>query len=458
MTSVDPGLLATAAKRVLDLETGRFIERHPLSRRRNEEARDGFLDGVPLHWMLDWPTPFPLVVQAAEGVRLTDIDGHELIDFCLGDTAAMFGHSPKPVAEAIARQASRGLSFMLPTEDAAVVGELLAARFGLPSWQVTTSASDANRFALRVARAVTGRRRIVVFDGCYHGAVDDTLVDVEDGATLARRSLMGQVVDTGATTTAVPFNDLPALAEALQGKDVACVIAEPVMTNCSMILPDPGFHAALRELTRAAGTLLLIDETHTISTGPAGYTGGHGLEPDIMVLGKPVAGGLPAAVWGLSADVTRRLREVTEGRGTGHSGIGTTLAGNALQLAALRACLEQVMTADTYAVMERHARAIEAGLARQIAQRRLPWHVARVGARLELVFRPEPLRNAADARAASVPDLERAIHLGMLNRGYLLTPFHDMILVSPATTAADVEGFLDAFADLLDSLLGPAVR
>ncbi|HYE01379.1 MAG TPA: transaminase, partial [Alphaproteobacteria bacterium] len=391
---------------------------------------------------------------AAEGNRLTDIDGNTVADFCLGDTGAMFGHVPPPIAQALADRRGRGLTHMLPSDDAEAVGALLASRFGLPHWQVAATASDANRFALRVARAVTGRRVVVVFDGCYHGAVDETLVDLVDGATVSRPSLLGPAFDAAATTRAVPFNDPEALARALAPGDVACVIAEPVMTNCSMILPRPGFHAELRDATRRHGTLLILDETHTISTGPGGYTGRHRLEPDILVAGKPVAGGVPASVWGFTDAVAARLAAVNAGRPPGHSGIGTTLSGSAFALAMLRACLESVATPEAYALMEARAAMIADGLTALIRRRGLPWHVARVGARLEVVFRAEPLADAAQARAAAAPALERTIHLGLLNRGYLATPFHNMLLVSPQTSDADAEGLVAAYDSLVGLLLG----
>jgi glutamate-1-semialdehyde 2,1-aminomutase len=407
-------------------------------------------------WMLDWPTPFPMVVDQASGVRLVDLDGHEIVDLCLGDTGAMFGHAPAPVVEALARAAARGLTTMLPSSDAAVVGDLLAKRFGLPFWQVAATASDANRFALRVARAVTGRAKMLVFDGCYHGAVDDTLVDRVDGRTVSRRSLLGQVADLGATTVSIPFNDEAALAAALSGGDIACVLAEPVMTNCGMILPQPGFHAALRRLTRAAGSLLLIDETHTLSSGLGGYTALQGLEPDIFVAGKAVAGGVPAAVWGLSDEVAQRLEAVRRARPDGHSGIGTTLSGSALQLACLRACLDQAMTAEAYQAMDRQAGRIAAGLDAAIRRCGLAWHVARVGARIEVVFAPEPVRNADEARAAASHPIEKALHLALLNRGFLVTPFHNMVLVAPGLTDAEADAFVAAYGEVLAELSGGA--
>ncbi|HET7203870.1 MAG TPA: aspartate aminotransferase family protein [Steroidobacteraceae bacterium] len=426
----------------------RYVETHPRSLQLTGHGIAGFYGGVPMHWMRDWSMPFPFVVETARGATLRDVDGNEYADFCLGDTGSMFGHSPGPVADAIQRQAGRGLTYMLPTEDALEVGRLLAARFGLPHWQVATTATDANRFALRVARAVTGRPRILVFNGCYHGTVDETFVRLVDGRVVHRPGLLGQVGDLTQLARVVEFNDADALQAALAHRDVACVIAEPVMTNSCMVLPQPGFLDALRRLTRDAGTLLLIDETHTISTGPGGYTRAHRLEPDLFVLGKPVAGGVPASVWGFTDEVARRLDAVRSRAAPGHSGIGTTLSANALALAAMRACLEHVMTAGAYAHMERLAGLLAEGLQRAVDERRLPWHVVRVGARVEFVCAPQPLRNGTEAAAAHAPALEQAIHLSLLVRGCLIAPFHNMMLVSPATTERQVEQLCRAFAEV----------
>jgi len=437
-----------------------YAQRRPgalaASRHPDSGQKKGMLDGVPLHWMLDWPTPFPMVVAEAKGARLTDSDGNALWDFCLGDTGAMFGHAPAAIARAVRRQLDKGLTVMLPSVDSAPVGDRLAELFGLPFWQVATTASDANRFAIRVARAVTRRPKVLVFDGCYHGAVDDALVDLEDGRTVTRRSLLGQATDLSATTVSVSFNDTIALEAALTGGDVAVVLAEPAMTNCGMILPRPGYHDALRRLTRAAGTLLLIDETHTVSTALGGYSRNHGLQPDLFVVGKAIAGGVPASVWGMSADVAERLREAHRSRPPGHSGIGTTLSGSPLQLACIRACLEEIMTPTVYRRMETMAQRIETGLKQAIARRRLPWHVARLGARLEVVFSPTPVANAAGMHATARPDVEAYLHLAMLNRGFLLTPFHNMMLVCPEIAEDQADALIAAY-DAVLAPLGDAV-
>lgn len=411
-----------------------------------------WLGGVPMRWMKDWPQPFPMLVARAKGAWLEDIDGHRLDDFCLGDTGSMFGHSPAPVARALRAQAGRGLTYMLPTEDALAVGALLTERFGTFRWQIATTATDANRFALRVARAVTGRPRVLVFNGCYHGTVDDAMVRLHAGRTEARPGLVGQVADLREAAVACEFNDLAGVEATLARGDVAAVLTEPVMTNSCMVLPDPGFHAGLRALTRRHGALLMIDETHTISTGFGGYTRTNGLEPDIFVLGKCVAGGLPAAVWGLSPVVADRFAAYDAARPAGHSGMGTTLSANPLQFAALRAALAEVMTPANYARMEAGAARLTAGLSRAITAHGAPWHVVRVGARVEFICAPGPLRSGTDAEAAHAPALEAAIHASLLNRGCLIAPFHNMMLVSPATTRAQIDRLIAAFTATLAEL------
>ena len=445
--------IAARAAALLPNETQLYCSRRPRSQAAHERSNGGLIDNVPLHWMLDWPMPMPLIVERASGATLSDIDGNHVVDLCLGDTGAMFGHGPAPILRALAGTAERGLTTMLPSSDAEVVGQLLSQRFPLPHWQIASTASDANRFAIRVARAVTRRRKILVFDGCYHGAVDDTLVDLIDGRTVSRKSLLGQVIDAEQTTVAVPFNDEAALSAALATRDIACVLTEPVMTNCGMILPQPGFHTALRQLTRATETLLLIDETHTVSTGLGGYSTIHRLEPDIFVLGKPIGGGVPVSIWGLSEDVACRFAIALRVRKShGHSGIGTTLSGSALQLACLRACLEEVMTPAAYATMQAGAERIESGLTAAIRTAGFPWHVSRVGARIEVVFSQRPVRDAAEARAAASPAIESFLHLALLNRGFLLAPFHNMVLVSPVTSAEHCDALVVAYGEVLQQL------
>lgn len=381
-------------------ERRRFVEEHPRSVALAAQAGAVWRGGVPMHWMADWASPSPIFAAQGVGAELVDVDGRNYADFCLGDTPGMFGHGEIAVANALADQARRGAGFMLPTATAVLVGQLLAERFGLPLWQAATTATDANRAALRWARAVTGRDRVLVFDGCYHGAVEETFVSLASGGPAMKAGLVGQVHDEAALTRVIPFNDIAALKAALAPGDVAAVLAEPVMTNCGMILPDPGYHAALRELTRQAGTLLIIDETHTLSTGPGGYTRAHGLEPDIFTVGKAIAGGLPAAVWGVTAELAARMDAAQARIGPGYSGIGTTLSGNALAMAAMRAMLTEVMSDSAYDRMLSGATRLVSGLEAVVARRGVGWTPVQVGARVELVFAAEPPRNAQEMRKA----------------------------------------------------------
>jgi len=446
------GIDAGRASAFLAHERAAFVAAHPASAELARQAAESLLFGVPLHWMRDWGTPFPLHVQHACGAEVTDADGHVLADFCLGDTGAMFGHAPPPVAAAVAHQATRGYTAMLATQDAVLVGEQLTQRFGLPYWQFALSATDANRYVVRWIRAATGRRKILVFNGCYHGTIEDVFVDLVDGQPVQRDSLLGQVHNLLDHTVVVEFNDLPALAAALAGGDVACVLAEPVMTNIGMVLPEPDFWAQAQNLIRQHGTLLVMDETHTISSGPGGYARAHGIVPDALVLGKPVAGGVPSAVYGMSAALAARAVQAKQDAPPGHSGIGTTLTGNMLAMAAMRATLTEVMTPAAYAHMLALAQQLADGLRRVIAEHRLAWCVTQVGARVEFQFAPQPPRNGTEAGHMLDPALEHLIHLGLLNRGVLITPFHNMLLVSPATTHAHIAQLLGSLDEVLGAI------
>ena len=433
-------------------ETRRFAKSRPKAAAAAELAAAVWLEGVPLHWMKDWPMPHLPLITRAEGARIEDIDGFQIDDFCLGDTGSMFGHSPAPVAKAIRQQARRGLTYMLPNEAALEAGVLLSETFGPYRWQIATTATDANRFALRVARAVTGRPKVLVFNGCYHGTVDETFVTLQDGKTVNRPGLLGQVTDLSLTATCAEFNDLAAVEAALAKGDIAAILTEPVLTNSCMVLPDPGFHDGLRALATKHGALLIIDETHTISSGLGGYTRVHGLSPDIFVVGKCVAGGMPTAVWGLTADLAARYSAVNSTRAPGHSGMGTTLSANPMQFACLVATLSQVMTAKAYAHMDRLAALLADGLSEAITRHAAPWHVTRVGARVEFICAPGPLHTGAEAALAHQPLVESALHLALLNRGSLIAPFHNMMLISPSTKPRQVTRLIAAFDEVLSDL------
>jgi len=448
ITGLDTQRLAAFARR----EAARFAASRPKTRAALAAGAGHWLADVPMHWMRDWPMPFPLVVDKAKGARLTDIDGYGIDDFCLGDTGSMFGHSPAPVVKALRHQARRGLTYMLPTPDALEAGALLTHTFGPFKWQIATTATDANRFAIRVVRAVTGRSKILVFHGCYHGTVDDVMVEVSNGKTAPRQGLVGQVADLAAGAVALEFNDLAAVEAALQTGEIAAILTEPVMTNCCMVLPDPGFLVGLRRLSHQYGALLILDETHTLSSGYGGYCRVHSLSPDIFVVGKAVAGGVPCAVWGLSDVVAARFAAYDAARAPGHSGMGTTLSANPVQSAALRATLAEVMTPKAYAKMEKGAARLADGLSGAIDRHGAPWHVARVGARVEFICAPGPLRNGTQAMAAHTAPVEQAVHVALVNRGCLIAPFHNMMLISPATSTAQIDRLVTAFDEILTEL------
>lgn len=448
MTAVDRKRVDALMRRELD----RFVAQHPESRRLSTAARNHMLCGAPLPWMREWQSPFNIYVLSASGAELTDVDGNDYADFCLGDTGAMFGHAPQALLEVAAREMPKGITQMLPAEECLWLGEELERRFGLKYWSFALTATDANRFACRFAREITARPKILVFDGCYHGSLGETSVDLVDGGVVRRRGSVGIVEPPEATSRVVDFNDLDQLDRALSHKDIACVLAEPVLTNCSMVLPAPGFHEGLRELTRRHGTLLIIDETHTISTGECGYTGAYGLEPDMLTLGKPIGGGIPAAVYGFSAETGQRAQAILEENNDFSTGIGGTLSGNAFSLRAMRAMFESVITESAYAHMFEMAAGLENGIKDSIERWGMPWHVVRLGARVEYGTHPEPWATGREVRAGTDTEVERLIHLYCLNRGMLVTPFHNMLLTSPATKERHVHRHNEAFEGVVKEL------
>jgi len=441
----------------MERERALFRERHPRSRALFEAGRRSLLYGVPMNWMVRWPGDHPVYVADADGARFTDVDGNGFVDFCLGDTGGMAGHAPKVAVEAIARQAARGITLMLPTEDAAWVSAELARRFGVPYWSFTLTATDANRFAIRWARHITGRPKILVHNHCYHGTVDETFAELDEaGAVIDRPGNTGPPVPVRTTTRVVEINDLDALERELSHGDVAVCMFEPALTNIGIVLPDPGYWEGVRELCDRAGTLLLIDETHTISAGPGGATKAWGLEPDIVTIGKTLGAGIPSAAYGMTEEVQRRIVEGTDPDAIDVGGTGGTLAGNALSLAAMRATLGEVMTDEAFETMIELGERFEDGVREVISSRELPWHVVRLGCRVEYLFRPDPARNGHEASLGQDAELDPFIHLYLLNRGILMTPFHNMALMSPATTAEDVDLHTETFGQAAAELLGSA--
>jgi glutamate-1-semialdehyde 2,1-aminomutase len=441
--------------RLMADELAAFERANPRSRELFERAKGSLLDGVPMNWMVKWAGAFPLFVEAASGARFTDVDGHEYVDFCLGDTGAMAGHGPEATLRAVERQLRRGITHMLPTEDAIAAGDELRRRFGPRYWQFTLTATDANRFVIRLARHITGRSKILVHNHCYHGSVDETFAVIgPDGTPVDRRGNIGAPVPVSETTRVVEINDLEGLERELAKGDVAACLFEPALTNVGIVLPEPGYHEAVRELTRRYGTLLINDETHTICAGPGGYTGLHGLEPDFLTIGKTIGGGIPAAAYGFTEDVAARISVSIAREDSDVGGIGGTLAGNALSLAAIRATLDEVLTEAAFARMIPLGERFEAGVNEVLRAREVPWHVTRLGARAEYHFLPQPPRNGTALNDAMDPDLERFLHLWAMNRGVLMTPFHNMALMSPATTEADVDRHTEVFAEAVEALFG----
>ncbi len=450
MATIDRARLQSLMQR----EQKKFVEERPKSKALFERARKSLLAGVPMNWMVKWAGAFPPFVREAQGAHFFDVDGHRYIDFCLGDTGAMTGHSPFSTVKAAEEQMRRGITLMLPGEDAIVVAEELQKRFLLPFWQFALTATDANRFSIRLARQITGRPKILVFNWCYHGTVDETFVTIQgDGSAGPRPGNIGPPVDPAVTTKVVEFNDVAALERALAEEDVACVLAEPAMTNVGIVHPAPGYHQALRELTRKHGTLLIIDETHTICAGPGGFTREQNLDPDVIVFGKAIGAGIPGAAYGFSQEVADRIVARQELQNCDVGGIGGTLAGNALSLAAMRATLTKVLTKEAFDRMTPVAQRWADGVSKEIGRAELPWHVTRLGCRAEYMFGPKP-KNGAEAHDAMDFELERFMHLYAMNRGILLTPFHNMALMCPQTENDDVDRHTKVFREAAGELVG----
>ncbi|GIM96587.1 transaminase [Paractinoplanes toevensis] len=451
-SGVDRARLASLSAR----ERATYAERHPRSAAAYGRA-DHLFGRVPMTWMNKNAAGFPVYVDRARGARLTDIDGHEYIDFCLGDTGAMAGHSPAPVVAAVTDRLATlgGATTMLPTEDAAAVGAELARRFGLPYWSFALTATDANRWAIRLLRAVSGRPKILVNSYCYHGSVDESLIVVgPDGRGVSREGNVGAPTDVTGTSRVAEFNDLAGLERELAHGDVAAVLMEPALTNIGIVLPEPGYLAGVRELTRRYGTYLINDETHTFSAGPGGATAAWSLEPDVLTIGKAIAGGIPIGAYGLSAALADSLTGRPDLDLVDMGGVGGTLAGNPVSMAAARATLSDVLTEEAFAGMIATATAFADGVRKLIDGHVLPWSVAQLGARVEYRFASPAPRTGTESAASADAELEDFLHVYLANRGILLTPFHNMALMSPATTLSDVHRHHEVFGAALAELLG----
>ena len=437
------------------IEDQRFLETHKKSGELFATAKDSMPNGVPMSWMSKWPGAYPVFVEEAKGASFVDVDGNTYIDFCLGDTGSMTGHSPEATVAAIREQVGRGLSAMLPTKDAADVSTELAKRFGVPLWQFTVSATDANRHVIRYSRLITKKSKIIVIDRCYHGSVDETFATLDaSGKTVSREGNIGAPIELDKTTRVVPFNDLDAMKKALQQNDVAAILMEPAMTNVGIVLPVEGYLKAVEKLAREFGAKLIIDETHTISVGPGGMTAQLGLQPDFLTIGKAIGGGFPTGAFGMSAEIAKEIKSQVELEVIDTGGVGGTLAANALSLAAMRATLTKVLTEENFEKMIKLSTRWADGVEKVIEKYKLPWSVNRLGARAEYMFSAKSPTTGREAADAGDFELEQYIHLRMLNDGFLITPFHNMALISPDTTAADVDAHTLAFDKMCGELIG----
>jgi glutamate-1-semialdehyde 2,1-aminomutase len=450
MPQIDRSRIDTLKERERQL----FRDRSPKSGELAEQAKENLLYGVPMNWMVRWPGDYPVFSDRAEGAHFWDVDGNEYVDLCLGDTGGMAGHGPKVAVDAIADRAAKGITLMLPSEDAIWVGAEMQRRFGMHLWQFCLTATDANRFTIRWLRQITGRNKIVVHNFNYHGSVDETYGNLDEaGNIVLRDGTIGQPVPIEETTRVVEINDLDGLERALAHGDVAACLFEPALTNIGIVLPEPGYHEGVRELCTKYETLLIIDETHTISAGPGGMTKAYGLKPDVVTIGKTLGAGIPSAAFGMTQEVADRVIAHTDWRHADVGGVGGTLAGNALSFAAMRATLGEVLTDEAFERMIVLGERFEKGVQGVIESRGLPWHVTRLGCRVEYLFRPDVATSGAQANAGQDEDLDSLIHLYMLNRGVLITPFHNMALMSPATTAEDVDRHTAVFGQAADELI-----
>ncbi|MBT5730031.1 MAG: aminotransferase class III-fold pyridoxal phosphate-dependent enzyme [Microbacteriaceae bacterium] len=436
-------------------EIARFEQERPRSRQLFDKATHRMPDGVPMLWMAKWPGPWPVYVDHAQGAHFTCVDGIDHVDLCLGDTGAMVGHSPKPTVDALSAQLAKGITTMLPTEDAEIAAGMLAERFGVPMWQFTLTATDANRAMIRYSRAVTGKKKVLVMDYCYHGSVDETFATLdENGAVVERRGNIGAPVPPSETTVVVPFNDVPALEAAFATGEIACVLVEPAMTNIGIVLPEPGWHDALRELATRHGAVLIIDETHTLCAGPGGMTQRDGLRPDAVVVGKTIAGGIPAGAYGMTQELGDKVRSSLHLEDIDVGGVGGTLAGNALSLVGIRATLGEVLTPESYPAMIDQATRWTQGVSQALEEWNVPWQVTQLGTRAEYSFLPHAPHDGGEAAHADDFELQQYLHLHALNRGILMTPFHNMALMSPATSSQDVDAHTAHFREAVESLFG----
>ena len=451
-TTETSGIHPERAQALAEAENARFVAERPRSMALQEQAQQSMPRGVPMAWMDDLYDHPPVWVAHGAGATFTDVDGHTYLDLYVADMSAFCGHAPAPGPEAVARQMKLGNQFLLPGEDAIAVAEHLAARYGLPKWQFTSSATQANTEVIRLARELTGRQTVLLFDGKYHGEGDATLVVSQGGEVVPESRGLPPWITTQARVVA--FNDVAAVRAALAPGDVALVLAEPAMTNVGFLLPQPGFHDALRRLTREAGTLLAIDETHSLVCSYAGLAREWGLEPDFLVVGKSIAAGVPLAAYGMRDEIAALIAPPEEARVVSGAVVdevatGGTLFGNALSMAAGRAALLEVLTPDAFARTAALGERMGAGLRAAIERAALPWSVVQHGAHAFYFFVPEPPIDGAGSRAADDPGLRALIRVFMANRGVWESGWWLGPTLSVAHSPADVDRYVATFDDFL---------
>jgi len=449
-SGVDPALV----KRLKDAEDARFHDEHPRSIALRERAATSMPNGVPMAWFRGSYHHEPPWVASASGARFTDVDGHTYSDFNIADMSMFCGYAPEPVVRAVSERMALGNQFLLPTEDAIVVSEELRRRYGLPKWQYTLSATQANTEVIRVARVLTARDKVLLFDGKYHGHFDQTLVQIApDGGLVPEER--GLPVSVTEQVVIVPFNDADALEAALGRGDVAIVMTEPALTNeIGLLLPQPGFHDDLRRLTREAGVLLALDETHTQVVGPGGLTRLWGLDPDIVTAGKSIAAGVPFGAYGMTDEVAAVLHQEKgpDGERFDLVATGGTLFANPLAMAAARATMLEVLTDDAYAHTQRLGERLAQGMRDAVAAAGLPWFIHHLGPRAGYVFAPEPARSAVEARAHADHLLARLIRIWLANRGVWEAIVGAGPVAPVPATDEDVDAYVEGFARLLQTL------
>ena len=448
LSNIDPGRVKALER----AENARFAAERPRSLALLQRGGESMPRGVPMSWMDDLYEHAPVWVTEGQGAYFTDVDGHRYLDMYIADASGFCGHAPPPVVEAVSRRIARGSQFLLPSELAIAVAEHLVVRYRMPKWQFTSSATQANVEVIRLAREMTDRETILVFDGKYHGELDATLVILEDGRVVPESRGLPDWVS--GKTRVISFNDVDALRAALAPADVAAVLAEPAMTNAGFLLPHEGYHDSLRELTRESGTLLALDETHSLITSYGGLCGRWDLEPDFLTVGKSIAAGVPLAAYGMSDAIGALIAPPAQSRNVSGAFVdevatGGTLFANALSMAAGHAALTEILTEEAFDRTAALGERMADGLRGAIEAEGLGWSVVQVGGHAFYFFCPEPPADAAGSRAADDPDLRALMRVFMANRqvwesGWWLGPS-----VSVAHAEADVDRYLAVFAEFL---------